>query len=103
MKQLREAAPQKPSEEESSGEHPARRSERASGVASPLTFRQRDVLEFIKAQQAHHGWTPSVREIGLALGLRSTSSVQQHLDALERKGYIRRRTGTVRNIEVCRP
>jgi len=54
----------------------------------PLTGRQREVLSAIRRSQIHHGWTPSVRDLAVELGLRSPSTVQQHLVALERKGYL---------------
>lgn len=55
-----------------------------------LSLRQRAVLVLIRRCQLANGWTPSVREIGAALGMRSPSTVQQHLSALERKGYLYR-------------
>jgi len=69
-------------------------------VATPLTARQRQVLEHIAASIRHHGIVPSVREIGQALGMRSPSTVHQHLTALERKGYIRRDGDRMRVLEV---
>lgn len=74
-----------------------------------LSPRQRAVLHVIVACQRRNGWTPSVREIGAALGLRSAATVQQHLRALEHKGYIRRPVGPggveglPRVITVLRP
>ncbi|MET8763998.1 transcriptional repressor LexA [Lentzea sp. NPDC004782] len=55
-----------------------------------LTLRQRKVLEVIRDWVDRFGCPPSVREIGEAVGLTSTSSVAYHLRALERKGFLRR-------------
>lgn len=51
---------------------------------------QKAVLEYIKDTIGERGVAPSVREIGEAVGLRSTSSVQYNLNALEQAGYIER-------------
>lgn len=69
-------------------------------MATPLTERQRQVLEHIAASIRRHGIVPSVREIGQALGMRSPSTVHQHLTALERKGYIKRYGDRMRVLEV---
>ncbi len=55
-----------------------------------LTPRQRKVLEVIRTWVDKYGYPPSVREIGEAVGLTSTSSVSHQLKALQRKGYLRR-------------
>ncbi|HEX7660277.1 MAG TPA: transcriptional repressor LexA [Pseudonocardiaceae bacterium] len=61
------------------------------GAAAPgLTARQQRVLEVIREWLDRVGYPPSVREIGEAVGLTSTSSVAHQLRALERKGYLRR-------------
>jgi repressor LexA len=65
-----------------------------------LTERQRQVLEFIKGQVREKGYPPSVREIGEAVGLRSSSTVHGHLRRLESKGYIRRDPTKPRAIEI---
>jgi repressor LexA len=71
-------------------------------VAQTLSDRQRQILNFIlETQQA--GWTPSVREIGQAVGLKSSAAVQKQLNQLERKGYIQRRSGKARSIQVLKP
>jgi repressor LexA len=54
----------------------------------PLSPRQRAVLDFIITWVDQHGVPPSYREIGDALGIRSTNGVSEHLQALKRKGYI---------------
>lgn len=66
----------------------------------PLTDRQRQVLEHVAASIRRNGIVPSVREIGQALGMRSPSTVHQHLTALERKGYIKRYGDRMRVLEV---
>jgi len=56
----------------------------------PLTSRQREILDFMEAFTRDSGYPPTVREICAATGLRSPRSVSQHLQALERKGHIKR-------------
>jgi repressor LexA len=63
-----------------------------------LTERQQEVLDFIKANMAV--FSPTVRQIAQAIGAKSPHSATGHLDALERKGFIRRTPGRPRNIEV---
>ncbi|HEY3367936.1 MAG TPA: transcriptional repressor LexA [Symbiobacteriaceae bacterium] len=65
-----------------------------------LTERQRQVLQFIKDEIRHKGYPPSVREIGEAIGLSSSSTVHGHMARLEEKGYIRRDPTKPRAIEV---
>lgn len=52
------------------------------------TQRKHKILDFIQAYQIQHGYPPSIREIGAAVGLRSTASVARHLKSLEDEGYI---------------
>jgi len=68
-----------------------------------LTARQRLVLETIRSAVQQHGYPPSMREIGQAVGLTSPSSVKHQLTALERKGYLRRDPNRPRAIEVMHP
>ena len=65
-----------------------------------LTARQRQVLEIIEQHTRQHGYPPSVREIGEAVGLTSPSTVHAHLAALQRRGYLRRDPTKPRAIEV---
>jgi repressor LexA len=65
-----------------------------------LTPRQRQVVEFIDAEVRRRGYPPSVREIGEAVGLSSSSTVHAHLAALQDKGYLRRDPTKPRAIEV---
>ena len=66
----------------------------------PLTARQHEILQHVAACIRRSGIVPSVREIGLALGMRSPSTVHQHLAALERKGYLRRDGDRMRVLEI---
>lgn len=70
------------------------------GERPPLTEQPRKVLEFLKQEIAAKGYPPSVREIGDALGLASSSTVHGHLTRLEDKGYIRRDPTKPRAIEI---
>ena len=72
-------------------------------VAESLTRRQRLVLETITAAIAAHGYPPTMREIGDAVGLTSSSSVSHQLQALERKGFLRRDPKRPRALEVVLP
>jgi repressor LexA len=65
-----------------------------------LTDRQRQVLEFIKTETRRQGFPPTVRDIGHAVGLSSSSTVHAHLAALEAKGLIRRDPSKPRALEV---
>ena len=65
-----------------------------------LTAKQKEILQFIKANILERGFPPSVREICKAVDLRSTSSVHSHLEALEAKGYIKKDPTKPRTIEV---
>lgn len=65
-----------------------------------LTARQRKVLEVIQTWVDRYGYPPSVREIGEAVGLTSTSSVSHQLRALQRKGYLRRDANRPRAVGV---
>jgi repressor LexA len=66
----------------------------------PLTDRQREVLTFIESQIGQLGYPPTIREIGRHLGMRSTNGVNDHLKALERKGYIKREGNKSRTLRV---
>jgi len=58
------------------------------GTQQDLTARQRRILEFINTATHERGYPPTVREIGEAVGLTSSSSVHSQLENLERKGYL---------------
>src|SRR5271169_2749959 len=55
-----------------------------------LTERQQMVLDFIRESIIDRGYPPTLREIGARMGIRSTNGVNDHLRALERKGYLKR-------------
>ncbi|MEW5810973.1 MAG: transcriptional repressor LexA [Actinomycetota bacterium] len=74
----------------------ATRRDRGSG----LTERQRTILEVIRTSVTTRGYPPSIREIGDAVGLTSTSSVAHQLRTLERKGYLRRDPNRPRAVDV---
>ncbi|GGG88005.1 transcriptional repressor LexA [Paenibacillus radicis (ex Gao et al. 2016)] len=67
---------------------------------SKISNRQQSILEFIKNEVREKGYPPSVREIGEAVGLASSSTVHGHLDRLEKKGLIRRDPTKPRAIEI---
>src|SRR5712671_2688290 len=65
-----------------------------------LTQRQRTILEVIRSSVTTRGYPPSIREIGDAVGLTSTSSVAHQLRTLERKGFLRRDPNRPRAVDV---
>jgi len=67
-----------------------------------LTDRQRAVLEFISDSISDRGYPPTLREIGNHLGIRSTNGVNDHLRALERKGYLTREDMKSRTLRLVR-
>ena len=73
---------------------------------TPLTSRQNEVLQFIKTFTRSHGYAPSVREIGKAMGITSVNAVTGHLIAMQKKGWITRpdkSLGLSRAIVVIEP
>ena len=68
-----------------------------------LTPRQRKVLEFIKESVERRGFPPTIREIGDAVGLASTSSVSYQLITLQKKGFLRRDATKPRAVDVRLP
>jgi len=65
-----------------------------------LTFKQQRVLDFIKKHIHDSGYPPTVREIAGRLGLAGPNSAKKFLDILERKGWLRRKAGSSRAIEL---
>ena len=65
-----------------------------------LTGKRREILDFIAAHLSERGYPPSVREIGEAVGLTSSSTVHTHLGTLQRQGFLRRDPTKPRAIEV---
>lgn len=72
------------------------------GSGPSLTARQRAILDVIRTSIDAHGYPPSVREIGDAVGLSSSSSVHAQLEALEARGYLRRDAAKGRAMELGR-
>ena len=66
-----------------------------------LTARQEQVLEIITQYINRYGYPPSLRDIGKQLQVSGTLGVMKHLEALERKGYLRRQEGSSRGITLC--
>lgn len=66
-----------------------------------INDKQKAIFEYIKEIISQRGVAPSVREIGEAVGLRSTSSVQYNLNVLEDAGYIKRDANLKRTIRIC--
>jgi len=69
-------------------------------VDTELTGKRREILEFIADQLRERGYPPSVREIGVAVNLLSSSTVHAHLTTLQKQGYLRRDPTKPRAIEV---
>ncbi len=69
-------------------------------IDTELTGKRREILDFIASQLRDRGYPPSVREIGEAVGLTSSSTVHTHLTTLQRQGYLRRDPTKPRAIEV---
>ncbi len=69
-------------------------------MTDKLTARQAEILEYLRDEIDRRGLPPTIREIGEEFGIRSTKGVEDHLAALERKGYIRREKGKSRAIEI---
>lgn len=68
-----------------------------------LTARQQKVLEFLRDEIEKRGYPPSMREIGAAVGLASTSSVAHQLRVLEQLGYVKRDPNRPRALEIFLP
>jgi repressor LexA len=69
-------------------------------VELDLTKRQQEIFDFIKRYSSAHGYPPTVRDIGKAIGLTSSSTVHAHLSNLEKLGLLRRDPTRPRAIEV---
>ncbi|MBN1325456.1 transcriptional repressor LexA [Candidatus Falkowbacteria bacterium] len=65
-----------------------------------LTKRQKEILDFINQYTEENGYAPSYREIAKKLGLSSVSTVCEHIQALESKGYLKMEPNEARSIEV---
>jgi repressor LexA len=69
-------------------------------IGKDLTKRQQEIFDFIKKYSAGHGYPPTVRDIGKAVGLASSSTVHAHLANLEKLGLVRRDPTKPRAIEL---
>jgi len=67
-----------------------------------LTDRQRRVLTFIETHIRQHGFPPTIREIGRHLNIKSTNGVSDHLNALQKKGFLTREGGKSRTLQLVR-
>src|SRR5277367_6692452 len=68
-----------------------------------LTQRQQMVLDYIRQSIVDRGYPPTLREIGARMGIRSTNGVNDHLRALERKGYLTREDMKSRALRPIQP
>ncbi|MBI3287628.1 MAG: repressor LexA, partial [Chloroflexi bacterium] len=66
----------------------------------PLSQRQKEIVRFIEDFTRRHGYPPSIREIGQAVGISSTSVVNYNLNILQREGFIRRDREVSRGIRL---
>ena len=71
-------------------------------MSRELTEKQRQILQFVVEFMEDSGVTPTMREIASRFGFSAPASVGRHLDALEKKGYIRRHEGRARGIELIK-
>src|SRR3954453_6122832 len=69
-------------------------------IPKDLTKRQQEIFDFIKKYSASHGYPPTVRDIGKAVGLASSSTVHAHLANLEKVGLLRRDPSKPRALEL---
>ena len=69
-------------------------------MAVTLYKRQRQIVEFINQYIQRHGYSPTLSEIAEAIGVSSLATVHEHLQALEKKGIIRKYEGAIRGIEL---
>jgi repressor LexA len=69
-------------------------------VELKLTKRQQEIFDFIKRYSARNGYPPTVRDIGKAIGLTSSSTVHAHLANLEKQGVLRRDPTKPRAMEI---
>src|SRR5918994_5081191 len=78
-----------------------RRAARGAGMVElNLTKRQQEIFDYVKRYGAEHGYPPTVRDIGKAIGLTSSSTVHAHLANLEKVGLLRRDPTKPRAIEM---
>lgn len=68
-----------------------------------MTDRQQAIIDFIKQHVKDNGYPPTVREIGDAEGILSTSTVHGHLDRMKKKGLLQWKDGISRTLRVVQP
>ena len=66
----------------------------------PLTRRQREILDYLTEFIEHHGYSPSLEEVGRRFGLSSLATVHKHLTNLQEKGFIKRAWNRSRSVEL---
>ncbi|HVD02846.1 MAG TPA: transcriptional repressor LexA [Candidatus Dormibacteraeota bacterium] len=69
-------------------------------MSESLTPRQQEIFDYLRSRATRGEYPPSVREIGIAVGLSSSSTVQNHLNVMERKGVIRRDPTKSRTVSL---
>lgn len=69
-------------------------------MPNTLNARQRQILDYLRDHARNHAYPPTVREIGQAVGLSSSSTVQNHLNTLETRGFIKRDPSKSRTVEI---
>ncbi len=69
-------------------------------MPAELTEIQKKILEFLIEQKINRGYPPTLAEIALFFGYKNRATVQQHLQAIAKKGYIKRNPGLSRGIEL---
>jgi len=79
---------------------PSEETAKRMDIGKDLTKRQQEIFDFIKRYSARHGYPPTVRDIGKAVGLASSSTVHAHLANLEKVGLLRRDPSKPRAIEL---
>jgi repressor LexA len=81
-------------------DHPLEETATGMDIGKDLTKRQQEIFDFIKKYSARYGYPPTVRDIGKAVGLASSSTVHAHLANLEKVGLLRRDPSKPRAIEL---
>jgi repressor LexA len=71
-----------------------------SATTRPLTGRQAAIVDAVTVHIRDHGYPPTVREIGTAIGMRSTSGVAWHLERLVARGHLVRTEGKARTLAL---
>ncbi len=64
--------------------------------------RERQLLDFITQFIDRYGYAPTLKEIGIAMGIRSPATIHEHIDRLRQKGFIKKLDGTARGLEVVK-